>query len=48
MLGVETRERELSAFPTNHHQKIVLTLDAGQANYNGIEQLSLIDWLLDC
>ncbi len=47
MLGVETRERELSAFPTNHHQKIVLTLDAGQANYNGIEQLSLIDWLLD-
>ena len=47
MLGAETRARELAAFPTDHHQKIVLTLDAGQASYNGIEQLSLIDWLLN-
>jgi len=46
-LGEETRERELAAFPTNHHQKIVLTLDAGQANYNGIRQQNLIEWLLD-
>lgn len=46
MLGTETRERELAAFPANHYQKIILTLDTGQTNYNGIRQLNLIDWLL--
>ncbi len=51
VLNEQTLRRELDPLEkiTDHHPKILLTLDTiGKgANYNGIKQLYLIDWLLE-
>lgn len=48
MRGEETRERELSALRNidDHNKKVVITLDPLGNNYDGIEQINAIDWLL--
>lgn len=48
MRGEETRERELSALRNidDHNRKVVITLDPLDNNYDGIEQVNAIDWLL--
>jgi predicted AAA+ superfamily ATPase len=49
MNGAETRERELKPLDSikDHNAKYVLTMDPGEASYNGIKQLNIVDWLLD-
>ena len=44
----KTRERELSALDTikDHYPKYLITLDYDKATYNGIKQISAIDFLL--
>lgn len=48
MRNEETRERELSALRNidDNNRKYVLTLDPGSNNYEGIDQVNAIDWLL--
>ncbi len=48
MLGEEARERELSALNNidDNNRKIILTLDPAGNNYDGIEQVNVIEWLL--
>lgn len=41
-----TRERELTAFPADHHAKFLLTLDPEQGNIQGIKQLNALGWLV--
>lgn len=46
--GEETRQRELSSLENidDNNRKYLLTLDIESNNFNGIEQLNVIDWLL--
>ena len=44
--GSATRERELAAFPTDHHAKFLLTLDPEEGNMQGIRQLNALRWLV--
>lgn len=48
MLNSVTRDRELTALQAidDHNSKIILTLDKGQASYDGIKQINLVEWLL--
>ncbi len=49
VLSEEVREREYAPLRAiaDNHPKLVLTLDRiGNGDYNGIQQLNLIDWLL--
>lgn len=49
MLTEEVKKREFAPLQAikDNHTKIILTLDKiGNGNYEGIEQLNLIDWLL--
>lgn len=43
-----TREREIRPFNVidDHYEKIILTLDKGSSNINGIKVINIIDWLL--
>lgn len=43
-----TREREIHPFNIidDHYDKIILSLDKGNSNINGIKVINLIDWLL--
>ena len=43
-----TLERELKSLAgiTDHHEKILLTMDYETGSYNGIKKLNAIDWLL--
>ncbi|HMQ95895.1 MAG TPA: ATP-binding protein [Candidatus Saccharibacteria bacterium] len=41
-----TRERELAAFPQDHHAKFLLTLDPEEGNIHGIKQLNALNWLV--
>ena len=47
MLGKETREREIRALDgiSDHNQKFVITMDAGEYSYSGIRQMNVVDWL---
>ncbi len=44
----ETRDRELSALKNidDNNRKFVITLDPEKNNFNGIEQINAIDWVL--
>lgn len=44
----KTFEREISALDTikDHNPKYLITLDYDRADYNGIKQISAIDFLL--
>lgn len=42
-----TRERELVAFPADHHPKFLLTLDPEEGNIEGIKQLNALTWLVE-
>lgn len=42
-----TRQRELAAFPADHHAKFLLTLDPEEGNIQGIKQLNALKWLLE-
>lgn len=46
--GEETKQRELSALNNidDNNRKFILTLDPEKNNFNGIEQINAIDWLL--
>jgi uncharacterized protein len=46
--GEETKLRELSALNNidDHNRKFIITLDPEKNNFNGIEQINTIDWLL--
>jgi len=48
MHNEETRERELSALQNidDNNRKYVITLDPEKNNFNGIEQINAIDWVL--
>ncbi len=41
-----TRERELAAFPADHHAKFLLTLDPEEGNVEGIRQVNVLSWLV--
>lgn len=41
-----TRERELTAFPADHHAKFLLTLDPEEGNIQGVKQLNALNWLV--
>lgn len=47
--GEETRNREFRPFlqTGDCYEKVILTLDSGNENWNGVKVLNLIDWLLD-
>jgi predicted AAA+ superfamily ATPase len=49
MRGESTRERELSALRNidDDNRKVVLSLDPEANNFDGIEQINAIDWLLE-
>lgn len=49
LLNEETRNRELRPFNIvdDNYEKVVLTMDNGKANVNGIKIINIIDWLLD-
>ena len=44
-----TYQREVRGFKeiNDNYRKILLTMDAGHYNDQGIEQLNVVDWLLD-
>ncbi len=48
MMGEETRQRELASLKkiANHNAKYIITNDPGNASYEGIKQINVIDWLL--
>ena len=48
LVNEATREREIHPFNIidDHYDKIVLSLDKGTSNINGIKVINLIDWLL--
>jgi len=48
MRGEDTRERELAALRNidDNNRKVVLTLDLETNNYDGIEQVNVIEWLV--
>lgn len=43
-----TLERELAPFDSisDHHEKLLITMDYDTGSYNGIKKINLIDWLL--
>lgn len=41
----DTRQREIGAFPSDHHAKFLLTLDPEEGNIHGIKQLNALGWL---
>lgn len=47
--GEETKQRELSALNNidDNNHKFIITLDPEKNNFNGIEQINAIDWLLN-
>lgn len=47
--GEETKQRELSALNNidDNNHKFLITLDPEKNNFNGIEQINAIDWLLN-
>ena len=44
-----TREREIRPFNVidDHYERVILTMDKGEANIEGIKIINLVDWLLD-
>lgn len=44
-----TLERELAPFDTitDHHEKLLITMDYGSGTYNGVKKLNAVDWLLE-
>jgi uncharacterized protein len=47
--NTKTLERELAPFDSisDHHEKILITMDYGTGTYNGIKKINAIDWLLN-
>jgi predicted AAA+ superfamily ATPase len=45
--SAKTLERELSPFESisDHHEKILITMDYETGTYNGIKKINAIDWL---
>lgn len=48
LINDSTRNREIHPFQCidDHYDKIILSLDKGYSNINGIKVINLIDWLL--
>jgi predicted AAA+ superfamily ATPase len=48
-ISPETLQRELKPLQkiNDHYSKILLTMDESEFDYNGIEKLNIIDWLLN-
>jgi len=48
LINESTREREIKPFYAvdDHYERIILTMDKGQADLQGIKVLNLVDWLL--
>lgn len=46
----ETLERELASLKniSDHCPKFILTRDYGEFDYDGIKQINVLDWLVDC
>ena len=46
----ETLERELASLKniSDHYPKFILTRDYGEFDYDGIKQINVLDWLVDC
>ena len=46
----ETLERELASLKniSDHWPKFILTRDYGEFDYEGIKQINVLDWLVDC
>lgn len=49
LMNESTRNREIRPFHVidDNYDKIILTLDKGRTNINGIKVINLMDWLLD-